>query len=366
MENTVSISGRIAVLPANETTLAIKEFTFDPPGAHQVVIRQYASGVCHSQLHEIHDPRPADRLLGHESTGVVEAVGSAVDHVQAGDTVIVTWVPRSPRPVFRAPQGPCLTFADGTSAISYNVFTWASHTVADERYVVKAPVGTPLDTGAIIGCAVMTGAGAVLRSAQVERGQSVAVWGVGGVGLSAIVAARNRGADPVIAVDLDDEKLEMARRFGATATVNAKDADPVEEVRRLTPGPRHGDLGGVDFAFDCIGRVIATQQAIAATRRGHWGETRGGSAFLVGVPTEPLTLDSTDLFLGEKRFAGSLGGSCTPDTDFPVFVGWYTAGKLELDRLVTARYRLDDINQACADLEAGRIQGRAILDFSLG
>jgi Zn-dependent alcohol dehydrogenase len=362
----MAISGRIAVLPAGKSTLVVKELTFPDPAPSQVIVRQYASGVCHSQLHEIHRPRTADHLLGHESTGVVEAVGSAVSHVAVGDTVLVTWVPRSPREPYRAPEGPSLTFDDGNTAATSGVFTWASHTVADEQYIVKAPEGTPLDTGAIIGCAVMTGAGAVLHSAGVQPGQSVAVWGVGGVGLSAIAAARNSGANPVIAVDLDDDKLAMAKRFGATEVVNAKSTDPVEEVRRLMPGTREGDLGGVDYAFDCIGRVIATQQAIAATRRGHWGETRGGTAFLVGVPTEPTTVDTADLLLGEKRFVGSLGGSCTPDADFPVFVNWYKSGQLELDSLVTARYKLDDINHACADLEAGRVAGRAILDFTLG
>jgi Zn-dependent alcohol dehydrogenase len=316
-------------------------------------------------LHEIHRARTEDRLLGHESTGVVEAVGSAVRHVAVGDTVIVTWVPRSPREPFRRPEGASLTFADGGTAAG-NVFTWASHTIVDEQYVVKAPAGTPLDSGAIIGCAIMTGSGAVLHSAQERPGQSVAVWGVGGVGLAAIAAARNSGANPIIAVDLDDEKLKMAKRFGATEVVNATSTDAVEEVRRLTPGTREGDPGGVDYAFDCIGRVIATQQAIAATRRGHIGETRGGTAFLVGVPTEPATVDTTDLLIGEKHFVGSIGGSCTPDIDFPVFVSWYKSGQLELDSLVTARYKLDDINQACADLEAGRIAGRAILDFTLG
>ena len=362
----MAISGRIAVLPAGTNTLAVKELTFPDPGASQVIVRQYASGVCHSQLHEIHRARTEDRVLGHESTGVVEAVGSAVSHVAVGDTVLVTWVPRSPREPFRPPQGSSLTFGDGTTAASTSVFTWASHTIADELYVVKAPEGTPLDTGAIIGCAVMTGAGAVLHSAGVQPGQSVAVWGVGGVGLSAIAAARNSGANPIIAVDLDDEKLAMAKRFGATEVVNARTTDAVAEVQRLTPGSRERDLGGVDYAFDCIGRVIATQQAIAATRRGHTAETRGGTAFLVGVPTEQALINTSDLLIGEKRFVGSLGGSCTPDIDFPVFVSWYQSGQLDLDSLVTARYKLDDINQACADLEAGQIAGRAILDFTLG
>src|ERR1700761_4961228 len=281
----MTISGRIAVLPAGKTALEIKEFTFSDPQPHEVIVRQYASGLGHSQLHQIHRDRPADVILGHESTGVVEAVGSAVEHVAPGDTVMVTWVPRSPQPVYRKPEVNPLTFADGSTAATTNVFTWASHTVADEQYIVKAPADTPLYSGAIIGCAVMTGAGAVLPSAEVKPRQSVAVWGAGGVGLSAIASARNCGADPIIAVDLDDEKLEMARRFGATLTVNAAKTDAVAEVQRLTPGSRPTDPGGVDFAFDCIGRTITTQQSLAATRRGHFGQTKGGSAFLVGVPT---------------------------------------------------------------------------------
>jgi Zn-dependent alcohol dehydrogenase len=361
----MAITGRIVVLPAGTTELKVKEHTFAEPGPHQVIVRQHASGVCHSQLHEIHRERTADRVLGHESTGVVEAVGSAVTHVVPGDYVMVTWVPRSPQATYRAPEGASLTFADGTTAAG-NVFTWATHTVADELYVVKAPAATPKFSGAIIGCAVMTGAGAVLHSAEVKQGQSVAVWGVGGVGLSAIAAAHAAGANPIIAVDLEDEKLEMAKRFGATAGVNARTGDAVEGVRKLTPGTRPADPGGVDFAFDCIGRVVATQQAIAAVRRGHTAETRGGWAYLVGVPTEPVLVDSIELLLGEKHFVGSLGGSCTPDEDFPLFVNWYESGKLDLDSLVTARYRIDDINQACADLQAGKIAGRAILDFTEG
>ena len=174
------------------------------------------------------------------------------------------------------------------------------------------------------------------------------------------------GASPVIAVDLEDEKLQMATRFGATHGVNARTGDAVDGVRKLTPGDRPADLGGVDFAFDCIGRVIATQQAIAAVRRGHTAESRGGSAYLVGVPTEPVLVDSIDLLLGEKKFIGSLGGSCIPDEDFPRFVSWYQSGQLDLDSLVTARYPIDEINQACADLAAGKIAGRAILDFTEG
>lgn len=360
----MTISARIAVLLPGTQTLEIKEAELGEPGPYQVIIKQFASGVCHSQLHQIHRPRTDAVVLGHESTGVVEAIGSAVDHVAVGDRVLVTWVPRSIRADYRAPEKAHLQFADGTSAISQNVFTWASHTVADEQYVVKMPEGTPLDFGAIIGCAVMTGAGAIVHSAKVQPGQSVAVWGVGGVGLSAIAAARNVGADPIIAVDLDEEKLAMAKRFGATLTVNAAQVDAVDGVRALTPGDRPTDLGGVEWAFDCIGRSISTQQALLSVRAGHTAMTRGGTAVLVGVPTQPVEISSVDLLLGEKKLLGSLGGSCSPDEDFPLFVQWYREGKFELDKLVTTRYALDDINQACDDLNAGRIAGRAILELN--
>ncbi|MDR1998687.1 MAG: zinc-binding dehydrogenase [Frankiaceae bacterium] len=360
----MTISARIAVLLPGTEKLEIKEAELPDPGPHQVIIKQFASGVCHSQLHQIHRPRTEAVVLGHESTGVVEAVGSAVTHVAAGDRVLVTWVPREIRADYRAPERAQLEFADGTSAVSQNVFTWASHTIADEQYVVKMPEGTPLDFGSIIGCAVMTGAGAVIHSANVQPGQSVAVWGVGGVGLSAIAAARNVGADPIIAVDLDAEKLAMARRFGATLTVNAAEGDAVAGVRALTPGDRPGDPGGVDWAFDCIGKSVTTQQILGAARFGHTAMTRGGTAVLVGVPTEPVTISSVELLLGEKKLLGSLGGSCSPDVDFPLFVQWYQQGKFELDQLVTTRYGLDDINQACIDLAGGHIAGRAILELN--
>jgi Zn-dependent alcohol dehydrogenase len=362
----MSIAARIAVLPPGTRTLEIKDVVLPEPSPYQVIIKQHASGVCHSQLHQIHRDRTEAIVLGHEATGVVEAVGSAVDHVAVGDSVLITWVPRTPQKVYRPAEKAQLTFDDGTTAISQNVFTWATHTIADEQYVVKAPANTPMDLGSIIGCAVMTGAGAVIHTAQVRPGESVAVWGVGGVGLSAIAAARNAGASPIIAVDLDDAKLELAARFGATELVNASNVDAVAEVRRLTPGDRATDLGGVDWAFDCIGRSISSQQAISAARAGHTAMTRGGAAIIVGIPTEPLTISSVELVIGEKRLIGSLGGSCSPDEDFPLLVQWFADGKLELDTLVTARYALDDINQACADLEAGRISGRAILDLTLG
>ena len=225
------------------------------------------------------------------------------------------------------------------------------------------------DVTAIIGCAVMTGAGAVLNTAKVRPGDSVAVFGVGGVGLSAITAAKVAGAFPLIAVDLDDEKLEFARSFGATHTVNAGTSDAVEAIRALTTKPDRWDfngkpVAGVDFAFDCIGVPKTMQQIALAARTGAFGREPGGNAILVGVPTTAPDFDYGHLLMSEKRYIGSLGGSCEPDRDFPMFLGWYAEGQLKLNEMVTARYRLEDINEAVDDLHHGRIAGRAILDLT--
>ena len=204
------------------------------PGPTQVVVRQFASGVCHSQLHQMHRPRQSPVILGHESTGVVEKVRLEGTPRREGDLVLVTWVPRDASRAKALPVRATLNVSDGM-AQSENVFTWANFTLADEQYVVKVDPRTPRDVTSIIGCAVMTGAGAVINTASVRRGQSVAIFGVGGVGLSAVVGARMAGANPIIAVDLDDTKLEFAERFGATHMINAAKVDPIEAIHALTP-----------------------------------------------------------------------------------------------------------------------------------
>ena len=361
------VDARVAVLDPAASTLVLQDVALPDPGPHQVVVRQHATGVCHSQLHQIHRPRSAPVLLGHESTGVVVAAGAAVDHVAEGDEVLVTWVPRSTTPGGRVPVPATLVLPDGSTAVSQNVFTWADHTIADEQFVVKAPPGTPMDVGAVLGCAVMTGAGAVVNTAGVGRGDSVAVFGVGGVGLSAIAAARAVGADPIIAVDLSAEKLDFARRFGATEVVDASTADPVEAIRALTRSTDRFDfagapVAGADFAFDCIGLEVTMGQVVAAARSGAFGLAPGGTAVLVGVPTTTLALDVRDVLVNEKRFVGSIGGSSSPDRDFPVLVGWHAGGDLDLGALVTERYPLERVNDAVEALQAGRVSGRAILE----
>ena len=348
------MKSRVAVQVEHGQPLQIEELEFPDPGPDQVLVRQFASGVCHSQLHQIHNPaQPRPALLGHESTGVVQAAGRDVRHVKEGDRVFVTWVPRSPEKGFRAPPA-ALPFRDG-EALSNNVYTWGEHTLVHEQYVVSMEKDIPTDVTAIIGCAVLTGVGAAQNTADVQAGESVAVFGAGGVGLCIIAGAAARRASPIIAVDLSDEKLAFARRFGATHTINARSVDPVAQIVEMTDG-------GVDYAFDAIGVRQTMEQILPAVRAGQLGYDSGGTAVLVGVPQEPATLNMR-LLLGERKYVGSIGGSSRPDRDFPRYVRMYKEGELDLDALVTRRYGLDQINEAVAALERGEIAGRSILTF---
>jgi Zn-dependent alcohol dehydrogenase len=227
--------------------------------------------------------------------------------------------------------------------------------VAHQQYVVPLPNDVPTDVTAIIGCAVMTGVGAAMNTARVGKGESVAVYGAGGVGLCIIQACANLGAEPLIVVDIADEKLEFAKSFGATITVNGAKEDPVERIKQITNG-------GADFAFDAIGRQSTMEQILPSVKQGIVAIREGGTAILVGVPQTPATFQMRDFFLA-RTYKGSFGGSSRPDKDYPTFLQWYREGKLPLDRLVTKRYKLDEINEACRALQAGEIAGRSILVY---
>ena len=364
----MTVSARIVVQPQEPAPLQIIELDLPAPGPHQVVVKQYASGVCHSQLHQMHNPRQNPIVLGHESTGEVLSVGSEVSHVAPGDTVMVTWVPRDAANTDRAPSPAAISLPDGSVARSQNVFTWADTTIADEQYVVKVDANIKRDVTSIIGCAVMTGAGAVENTAKVQAGESVVIFGVGGVGLSAVVAAKELGADPIIAVDLDDDKLAFATKFGATHTINAKNEDAIKTIKSLTTNPANrsfmgNPIAGADYAFDCIGLKQTMEQIVPAVKNGFFGAEPGGTAVLVGVPQTPVELNASDILVNEKKFIGSIGGSCVPDRDFPKYLNWYENGKLNLDVMVTERFSIDQINEATKALENGEISGRAILEF---
>jgi Zn-dependent alcohol dehydrogenase len=358
----------VALIRPDSDQLVIEAVTIPDPGPYQVVVKQLASGICHTQLHQIHGPRPFPLLLGHESCGLVLHTGENVTHVSEGDLVAVTWLPRVPQTDGRLPEICAIPLSDGTSAISQDVFTWADHIIVDEMYIVKLPGEPDPELAAVVGCAVMTGAGAVLHTANVQAGDSVAVMGVGGVGLCAVSAAKVAGADPIIAVDLDAEKLSLAARFGATELVNAADDEPVMAIHKLT---RHESeynvmrqpVSGVDFAFDCVGTPETMSKCIAATRTGAYGTRAGGTTVLVAAQGLEGQVNPIDLLINEKKIMGTLGGSCHPERDLPEFLKWHQEGKLDLGALITKRFRLDQINDAVASLEAGEIGGRAILTF---
>lgn len=346
---------RVAVMTAARKPLVVDEIEFPPPGDSQVMVKLFASGVCHSQLHQIHsDATRVPALLGHEATGVVEATGRGVSHVREGDHVIVTWLPRAAKPGDQRPAQVTLPWR-GQQAQGM-VFTWAERSLAPQEYVVKIPKNVRTDVTCIIGCAVLTGCGAAANTAKVKKGDSVAVFGVGGVGLCIVSAAAVLGGSPIIAVDLSDDKLAFAKRFGATHGVNASRTDAVEEVKRISGG-------GVDFAFDAIGVKATMTQILLAARPGVGGLQPGGTAVLVGVPTGTADLPLRDMLMGEKRYIASMGGSGRPERDFVTYLSWYQEGVLKLDQLVTKRYRLEQINDAVRDLEQGKIAGRSIIEY---
>jgi Zn-dependent alcohol dehydrogenase len=337
--------------------LAIEEIDLPDPGPNQVTVRNFASGVCYSQLHQLRDPgAPRPMGLGHEGSGVVTQVGEGVTHVKEGDHVISTWVPRSPIRGLPVSKPTGATFRGQDLIADGDVYTWSEQMVTFADKVVPMSQSDPVDSACLIGCAVLTGAGAVLHTAKVQSGQSVAVLGAGGVGLSAIGAAAIAGADPIVAVDLDDRKLQFAKEFGATHGIDASSTDPIDAIREISPG-------GVDYAFDAVGAPTTVLQILEAVKQGGpRADNQGGMAVLLGIPTSDVPFDLNEILLYQRHYCGSLGAT-DPDTDFPLFLEWVRDGKFPLGKLVTNRYSLEQIDEARIALEEGQILGRAIIEF---
>ena len=335
--------------------LVVDELEFPDPGPDQVMVKLISSGVCHSQLHQMDKPnnrRPM--VLGHEGVGIVTSVGRGVSHVVEGDHAIITWVPRTPiRGRLKAQPCGATYRKELVHGLQY---TWAEDALINGEFVIPISKEYPTDVTCIVGCAILTGAGAVLNTAKVRPADSVAVYGVGGVGLASIKMASLLEAYPIIAVDLREEKLDFAREFGATHTVNASEEDPVESIHEISGG-------GVDYAFDAIGLRITNEQILPSTRGGGPGaDNHGGMAVLIGMPGNEITIDPGMFMYHQRQYRGSLGATY-PEKDFEMFLRWNEEGKFPLEKLVTRRYRLDDINQACDDLDAGEILGRAIIEY---
>lgn len=366
---------RAAGLPApyaQSRPLDIVELDLDPPGRGELQVRIAAAGLCHSDLSVIDGsrPRPVPMALGHEAAGVVEALGEGVTDLSVGDHVVLVFVPSCGRCGPCAAGRPALcepgaranvagTLLSGARRLKFKaepvnhhlgVSAFATHAVVAQESCVKIDPELPLEIAALFGCAVMTGVGAVINTAKIEPGASVAVVGLGGVGLSAVMGAKLAGARQIIAVDLSDEKLAFARALGATDTVDAGDPDAAETVRALSGG-------GVEFAFDMAGAVPALELAFAVTGR-------GGTTVTAGLPhpQKRMALAPVTLVAEERTLKGSYIGSAHPLRDAPRLVALFKAGKLPVDALLTHRLKLDEINEGFDRLRDG-IGVRQVVTF---
>ncbi|MAT84743.1 MAG: alcohol dehydrogenase [Gammaproteobacteria bacterium] len=358
---------KAAVLREINKPLEIEDIAHGDPGPREVLIRTVAAGVCHSDLHFQNGsyPYPLPAVLGHESAGIVEAVGSDVTYVKPGDHVItclsafcghceycltghmsLCQEPELQRPM-EGPQR--LSKGDETMWQFLNLSSFAEYMLVHEHAIAKIREDMPMDRAALIGCGVTTGVGAVIHTARVEVGSTVAVIGCGGVGLSAINGAAIAGAARIIAVDMVPSKLELARKFGATDVVNAKDCDPVEAVRELTGG-------GVHYSFEAIGLKVTAEQSFKML-------ARGGTATIIGMIPVGTNIElHGPEFLMERKLQGSNMGSNRFRVDMPRFVELYLQGRLHLDDLISRRIKLEDVNDAMKELEKGEV-ARSVIMF---
>jgi Zn-dependent alcohol dehydrogenase len=354
-----------AALPyAQSKPLAIEEVELDDPRHGEVLVRIGAAGLCHSDLSVIdgNRPRPTPMVLGHEAAGVVEKLGSGVDDLKVGDHVVMVFVPSC---------GHCLPCAEGRPALCepgavangagtllsggrrlhrggadvhhhLGVSAFAEYATVSRRSLVKIDKELPLDEAALFGCAVLTGVGAVINTAKVPAGSSVAVIGLGGVGLSSLLGALAVGARRVVAVDLSDDKLGLARQLGATDTFNPGNPGAIEEIKAATGG-------GVEFAFEMAGSVRAMDLAYKITRR-------GGTTVTAGLPPPDHTfaLPQVNLVAEERTVKGSYIGTCVPIRDLPRYIELYRRGKLPVDRLMSGRLKLEEINLGFDRLHEGK------------
>lgn len=363
---------RAAVTHEIPGKMVIADVLIDAPAANEVLIRTSAVGLCHSDLHILQGisplmpPTPA--VLGHESAGVVEAVGADVSSVRPGDHVVTcmsafcgscdncyvgrTWLCSRPELTRRGQDAPPRLSLDGQDVFSmWGLASFAEQLLVHENAVVKISHEMPLDVASLLGCGVITGVGAVINAAEVKPGTSVAVIGCGGVGLNCIQGARIAGAGKIIAIDVDPFKLELSRRFGATMVIDARTSGPVGAVKELTDG-------GVDHAFEVIGLVQTVKQAMQMTRP-------GGLATILGVLPGSETVEiGFEELRGSRRVQGSALGNNRFRVDIPMLVELYLGGRLQLDELISKRISLDEINEGYDLLAAGGSHvARTVIDF---
>jgi S-(hydroxymethyl)glutathione dehydrogenase/alcohol dehydrogenase len=356
---------RAAVLYEANTPLKIEDVSLDPPNDDEVLVRVTATGACHSDYHVMDGTwngpgYPLPMILGHEAAGIVEEVGSRVRTTKPGDHVILSFAPNCGRCRMCTVGRPNLCngmitrpgrFADGTlrhrkgdleiNSFGRGMSSFAEYSVVHESAAIPIDPEVPITVAALMGCAVMTGVGAVLNTAAVEPGSTVAVFATGGVGLSVVQGAVLANASQIIAVDLLDNKLDYASSFGATDTINASRENAVERIRELTDGV------GVDYAFDAIGDARVSRSCYDAVRR-------GGTAVVVGMAPTGTEIPIPATIAGEEKvLKGCFYGSTRPATDFKRLVDFYKRGALKLEGMITRTYPLEEINEAFAALARG-------------
>jgi S-(hydroxymethyl)glutathione dehydrogenase/alcohol dehydrogenase len=349
--------------------LKVESITLKDPRPDEVVVKMAASGVSHSDLsvQQAKLPFPPPVILGHEGAGIVEEVGRNVSDLKPGDHVVLAWVQTCGKchycvlghdhlcdsAIKAMMEGQEQVFEKDGIAIARmaGVSSFAERSVVRASACIKIPADVPLDKACLVGCGVMTGVGAATNTAKVRPGQTVAVFGCGGVGLNVIQGAALCGASRIIAVDLVDKKLQWAKEFGATDTLNGKVVSDVPDaIRSLTAG------FGVDFAFEVIGVPDIIVQAFLSVKR-------GGKAVVVGVPgfDQTVSLPAAALALEEKSVVGSLYGSASMRRDMPKLIELYRQGRLKLDELISRRIRLDQVNDAFAAMESGEVARSVIV-----
>ncbi len=341
-----------AILVETGRPLAIALLTIPPLKEGQVLVEIAYSGMCGTQLLEVRGEKGEDRwlphCLGHEASGVVREAGPGVSRVVAGDPVVLSWL-----------KGPGIEA--GGSVYEWNgrcvnagaVTTFQRHALVSEDRIIRLPDGLPMDLAVLLGCAAPTGMGAVVNVLKLASGSSVAVFGVGGIGVHACIAAAFAGCAPIVAIDPNARRRALAATFGATHLIDPEATDPVEAVRALVPG-------GVDAAIEATGNPLVMRQAIEGCR------APGGRAVIIGNARDGAVLSlSPALFNQGKSLLGTRGGNSRPERDFAFFAKLLAAGRFPVRRLLSAPYSLGQANQALQDLAAGRV-GRPLIDMSLG
>ncbi|MBU1027258.1 MAG: zinc-binding dehydrogenase [Candidatus Margulisbacteria bacterium] len=339
---------KAAILYEQNKPLKIEELIIPELKEGQVLVKLVASGLCHSQLNEIKGRKGPDKYLphtlGHEGAGIVEEVGAKVTKVKKGDYVVLSWI--KGKGINAAPP---LYLCGDRKINSGQLSTFNEYTVTAENRVTSIKKEIPLELASLLGCAVSTGMGSVLNIAKLKSGETIAVFGAGGIGLSAIHAAAISGASKIIAVDIVEAKLNLAKELGATHVIDASNVDVVRTIKELTGN------NGVDHAIESAGLGQTMEQAFECVRIG------GGKAIIVGnLPAgHKIAIDPFALICG-KQIIGSWGGEAEPDRDIPKFVDLYLEGKLKLEKMLTHRFKLNEINEAFAVLEKGEA-GRVIV-----